>query len=183
MLPFTIANKHCHTRTGDDGQTGRADGARIRKDSARIQAMGDVDELNSMIGVLRAQENVPENIDNNLYRIQHRLFDIGGELSMPEHQFAQQAWIDQLENWLDELNASLPPLKEFILPGGNLAAAHCHHARTVCRRAERSYLGLGQNRNPLVLKYLNRLSDLLFVMARTLARQNEGVEITWQKGI
>jgi cob(I)alamin adenosyltransferase len=173
-----------YTRTGDDGTTGLATGERIGKQSTRIQAMGDVDELNSLIGVLNAQDPIPQTISPILLSIQHRLFDIGGELAMPDSLIAQDAWVESLEQWLDQINADLPPLKEFILPGGNLAAAHCHHARSVCRRAERTCWQLsGQEKlNPVILRYLNRLSDLLFVLARHLARQNGCDEITWQKG-
>ncbi len=172
-----------YTRTGDDGDTGLANGERVRKDSLRIQAMGEIDELNSMMGILRSQGELPPSIETMLCAIQHRLFDIGGELSMPGHQFARQTWIDQLEQWLDALNAALPSLKEFILPGGNTAAAYCHYARAVCRRAERTYVALDEPVNPLVLGYLNRLSDLLFVIGRTLARQQGGEEVTWRKDL
>ncbi|MCB1852711.1 MAG: cob(I)yrinic acid a,c-diamide adenosyltransferase [Gammaproteobacteria bacterium] len=174
-----------YTRTGDNGTTGLADGRRVDKDSARIEAIGSVDELNSLIGVLIAQQ-VPEQISAILTGIQHRLFDLGGELSIPTMQLMRSEYIDQLEQVLDQFNNELPPLKEFILPGGNLAAAHCHHARAVCRRAERRLTSLSRQESEEVganaLKYLNRLSDLLFVMGRVLARQHGGNEIFWCKG-
>ncbi len=188
-----------YTRTGDDGTTGLADGDRVAKDSERIDAMGDIDELNSLLGVLRSSmamhprdasetstlaQRLPD-IDRLLLVIQHHLFDIGGELALPGHDIAKDDWVKRLEDHLDGLNAHLPPLQEFVLPGGNLAAAHCHQARTVCRRAERGLLRLSRSEavNSASLKYLNRLSDLLFVIARTLARMDGGKEITWQKGI
>lgn len=174
-----------YTRTGDDGQTGLADGRRVAKDSPRITAIGDTDELNSAIGLLRAQNGDIESVDRMLESIQHRLFDIGGELAMPGHDLCHESWVERLEHWLDELNAELPPLEEFILPGGNLAAAQAHTARATCRRAERSMLRLSASEsvNSASLKYLNRLSDLLFVMARVLARREGGEEVTWKKGI
>lgn len=174
-----------YTRTGDDGRTSLADGRRVSKDSARIAAIGDTDELNSAIGLLRAHAGRSAPIDAMLESIQHRLFDIGGELAMPGHDFCQAPWVERLEHWLDELNTELPPLEEFILPGGNLAAAQAHLARATCRRAERSMLRLSTSEsvNSATLKYLNRLSDLLFVIARVLARQNGGQEVTWKKGI
>ena len=173
-----------YTRTGDDGTTGLGDGSRLRKDSPRIDAIGDVDELNSAIGLLRNHTDQDPRIDTLLESIQHRLFDIGGELAMPGHRFANESWVERLETWLDELNAALPPLQEFILPGGNPGAANAHLARSVCRRAERALLRLSQTEtvNSAALKYLNRLSDLLFVIARNLARRDGGVEITWNKG-
>ena len=173
-----------YTRTGDNGTTGLANGQRVRKDNVRIEAIGDIDELNSVLGIVRALVKVPD-IDTMLESIQHRLFDIGGELSLPDHRLATKGWSKQLEQWLDRLNEPLPVLQEFILPGGNLPAAHCHQARAVCRRAERSLLRLSQKEtvNSATLKYLNRLSDLLFVMARVLARADGGSEIHWQKGI
>jgi cob(I)alamin adenosyltransferase len=174
-----------YTRTGDKGTTGLGDGRRVDKDSARIEAIGSVDELNSLIGILIAQE-VPESISAVLTGIQHRLFDLGGELSIPSMQLIKANSVEQLEAFLDQLNGELPPLKEFILPGGNLSAAHCHHARTVCRRAERRLTHLARLEEEEVstnaLKYLNRLSDLLFVMARVLARESGGNEVFWCKG-
>ena len=188
-----------YTRTGDDGSTGLADGERVRKDSERIAAMGDIDELNSLLGVLRCSIPAPAretsdvsslaqrlpDIDRLLLVIQHHLFDIGGELALPGHDTAEDDWVKRLEDHLDALNAPLPPLQEFILPGGNLAAAHCHQARAVCRRAERSLLRLSRSEavNSVSLRYLNRLSDLLFVIARILARAGGGNEVTWQRGM
>lgn len=170
-----------YTRTGDKGTTGLGDGSRIEKDSARMNTTGCVDELNSIIGIVLACE-IPESVQKCLANIQHELFDLGGELSIPGHIAINNEHIKHLEEALDKLNADLPPLKEFILPGGILAAAHCHHARTVCRRAERDLLSLSRSDeiNPSSLIYLNRLSDLLFVTARTLARSNGGKEILWQ---
>jgi len=174
-----------YTRTGDKGTTGLGDGRRVDKDSNRIEAIGTVDELNSLIGVLIAQ-GTPKNIDEVLTGIQHRLFDLGGELSIPSMQVIKAEAVDQLEQFLDHLNGNLPPLQEFILPGGNLPTAHCHHARTVCRRAERRLTHLsrqeGEEVSANALKYLNRLSDLLFVIGRVLAREDGGSEVFWQKG-
>lgn len=174
-----------YTRSGDDGSTGLADGRRVPKDSARIQAIGDIDELNSLIGVVRALPGEDQGIDTMLTSIQHRLFDLGGELAIPGQHFAKPSWTERLEQWIDRLNADLPPLEEFILPGGSLRAAHAHQARAVCRRAERALLRLGAQEalNSAALTYLNRLSDLLFVMARVLARGDGGGEVLWQKDI
>lgn len=174
-----------YTRTGDKGTTGLGDGSRVDKDSARIEAIGCVDELNSLIGVLITHE-LPEQTQQQLTQIQHRLFDLGGELAVPGYQVLKTEAIDLLEQWLDEINEQLPPLQEFILPGGNPAAANCHLARTVCRRAERRLTQLTRSDegiNEHALRYLNRLSDLLFVMARFLARQNGGSEILWDKQV
>lgn len=170
------------TRTGDAGQTGLADGARVDKDSARIAAIGDVDELNSAIGLALAYD-VPKEVRDCLTQIQHDLFDLGGELSLP----AQRGLIAaadgaRLEHWLERFNRELPPLKEFILPGGGQAAASCHLARAVCRRAERSTIALARSEAvgmPLRV-YLNRLSDLLFVLARVIARKAGAGEVLWQ---
>ncbi len=173
-----------YTRTGDDGTTGLADGRRVDKDSPRIEAIGCVDELNSLVGVLLALD-VPEEIAATLTVVQHRLFDIGGELAVPGMEAVKEAQVATLEQALDALNGQLPPLEEFILPGGSLAAAHCHHARSVCRRAERRLLHLARQPdekvNGAALKFLNRLSDLLFVMARALVRQNGGKETFWDR--
>ncbi|MCB1757580.1 MAG: cob(I)yrinic acid a,c-diamide adenosyltransferase [Gammaproteobacteria bacterium] len=170
-----------YTRTGDDGTTGLGVKGRVAKDSARIEAIGTVDELNSMIGLLIAQ-GVPELIGRILNEVQHRLFDLGGELCMPGHQFIQQEQIDWLEKALDKLNEDHPALEDFILPGGGKAAAICHVARTVCRRAERSVVTLARDEDVEAgcRGYLNRLSDLLFVMARVLARHERGSEVLWQ---
>jgi len=172
-----------YTRTGDDGTTGLADGQRVHKDSARIDAIGELDELNSQLGVVRALLVPGDPLDSRLAQIQHRLFDLGGELALPGQAVTQASWVERLEHWLDELNGELPSLREFVLPGGNLPAAQCHLARAVCRRAERALLRLSraESVNSASLKYLNRLSDLLFVIARVLARRDGGQEVYWQK--
>ncbi len=172
-----------YTRTGDDGTTGLADGQRVHKDSARIDAIGELDELNSQLGVVRALLVPGDPLDSRLAQIQHRLFDLGGELALPGQTVVQASWVERLEHWLDELNGELPSLREFVLPGGNLPAAQCHLARAVCRRAERALLRLSraESVNSASLKYLNRLSDLLFVIARMLARRDGGQEVYWQK--
>lgn len=173
-----------YTRTGDDGSTGLADGRRLPKDHLRIEAIGAVDELNSAIGLLRAQ-SLDAAIDQVLQTIQHRLFDLGGELATPGNTSIEDAQTKLLEQALDSYNADLPALEEFVLPGGNEAAARCHLARTSCRRAERELLRLSRVEpvNSASSRYLNRLSDLFFVLARVLARKDGGVEITWQKGV
>lgn len=171
------------TRTGDDGTTGLSDGSRVKKTSPRIEAIGSVDELNSIIGVLLAQE-IPQNLQAELTDIQHDLFDLGGELSIPGHIAISDAQVGRLETVLEELNTKLPPLKEFILPGGSQAAAICHLARTVCRRAERCVIHLGETEtiNTTTVKYLNRLSDLLFVAARTLNSHAGRADVLWRPG-
>ena len=173
-----------YTRTGDDGTTGLAGGDRVAKDSPRIDAIGAVDELNCAIGLLRACEP-GDDIDPALEAMQHRLFDLGAELAMPDTELLQQQHTTAIEAELDRLNAELPPLEEFVLPGGNEAAARCHLARALCRHAERDLLRLSRSGavNGQSLRYLNRASDLLFVMARVLARRNGGAEITWRKDI
>jgi cob(I)alamin adenosyltransferase len=170
-----------YTRTGDDGTTGLSDGSRIAKDHPRIEAIGTIDELNSAIGVILAQ-GLPSAIDTMLTTIQHTLFDLGGELSMPDTVCVNQDQVSRLEQWLDTLNADLSPLKEFILPGGCPAAADCHLARAVCRRAERRLQTLSQREtvNPNSVGYLNRLSDLLFVIARELNRVAGRPDIFWR---
>ncbi len=171
-----------YTRTGDKGETGLGDGSRVGKDSARIEALGNVDELNSHIGLLLA-ESVPEDVRACLARVQHDLFDLGGELSIPGHVMLDDARIAGLERALDRYNAPLPALKEFILPGGSRAASQAHVARTVCRRAERSLVRL-QREGTLAatgLRYLNRLSDLLFVLARTLNRAAGAPDVLWER--
>ena len=169
-----------YTRTGDDGSTGLGDGTRVAKDSARVSAYGTVDEANSAIGVLLAAP-VPDPIRELLTRIQHQLFDLGGELCIPGHAAIHDADVDALEQALDAHNAGLPPLKEFILPGGGEAAARCHLARTIVRRAERETVTLSrlETVRPQPLRYLNRLSDLLFVLSRVLARASGAGEVTW----
>ncbi|ORU90587.1 MAG: cobalamin adenosyltransferase [Cycloclasticus sp. symbiont of Poecilosclerida sp. M] len=171
-----------YTRTGDAGTTGLGDGSRVDKDSLRVEAYGTVDELNSQIGLVIAF-GIDELIANQLLDIQHDLFDLGSELCVPGYSAINDSNIDALERILDEHNAGLPALKEFILPGGNLAAATCHVARTVCRRTERITVSLAreENVNPPVVKYLNRLSDLLFVYCRVLARQGGESEVLWDK--
>ena len=171
-----------YTRSGDDGSTGIADGTRQAKDSPRIETIGAVDELNAVLGLLRSADCGDE-IDTLIADVQHRLFDLGGELAMPGTTLIGDDRVEWLEHALDRLNAPLPPLQEFVLPGGNEPAARCHLARTVCRRAERDLLRLSrvEGINPAALHYLNRLSDLLFVVARVLARRDGGTEVTWNK--
>jgi cob(I)alamin adenosyltransferase len=170
------------TRTGDNGSTGLADGSRTRKDGPRIEAMGSVDELNCALGVVASQIQAEETL-RLLRQIQNRLFDLGGELALPGSVAIEDAAIAELENEVETLNAELPPLREFVLPGGNPASAFCHQARAVCRRAERDLIRLSQveSVNSASWRYLNRLSDLLFVLARVLARTDGGQEITWQR--
>ena len=172
-----------YTRTGDRGETGLGDGSRIGKASLRVEAMGEVDEVNSFVGLLLTRD-VPERLRAALVAIQHDLFDLGGELSIPGARVIQEAQVQGLEAVLDGINAGLPPLREFILPGGNEPAALCHIARTVCRRAERRVVALAAAEavNPALVVYLNRLSDLLFVMARALAREHGGSEVYWDRG-
>lgn len=171
------------TRTGDDGSTGLGDGTRVKKTNSRIEAIGAVDELNSIFGVLLAHD-VPKNIGSELTDIQHKLFDLGGELSIPGRSVITDEQVGRLETILEKLNSDLPPLKEFILPGGSPAAAICHLARTVCRRTERCVLHLGEAEavNPATVKYLNRLSDLLFVAARILNRHAGQPDTMWKPG-
>lgn len=169
------------TRTGDEGMTGLGDGSRISKQSVRIQALGDVDELNSLLGVVLC-ENFPDSEHAALLTIQRDLFDLGGELSIPGHAMLTADRLERLDRWIAQWNAELPPLKEFILPGGCRAAALLHVARTVCRRAERNVAGLdAQARSPLALPYLNRLSDLLFVLARVVNRRAGQAEPLWRE--
>ena len=170
-----------YTRTGDDGTTGLGDGSRINKDSLRVEAMGDVDELNSVIGMMMT-ENVPDHLVTTLTQIQHDLFNVGGEICIPGYVILQKKRIDDLEAVIDHLNDHLAPLKEFILPGGTKAAACCHLARTVCRRAERKLVELHRNEKvtDISLQYLNRLSDLLFVMCRTINKEANVVDVLWK---
>jgi cob(I)alamin adenosyltransferase len=169
-----------YTRTGDDGSTGLGDGSRVAKDSARVGAYGTIDEANSAIGVLLAVA-IPDDIRGLLVRIQHQLFDLGGELCIPGHAAIHDADVQALEQALDAHNAGLPPLKEFILPGGGEGSARCHLARTIVRRAERETVALSRLEpvRPQALAYLNRLSDLLFVLGRVLARASGAGEVTW----
>ena len=168
-----------YTRTGDGGTTGLADGSRVDKDSVRMQAIGEVDELNSFIGAILVQD-VPDPVRECLIDVQHALFDLGGELAVPNARTLTEEYVAALERELDRLNADLPPLEEFILPGGNAAAVACHQARAVCRRVERRLVELAREEsiNEESRKYVNRLSDLLFVVARTLARRSGG-EVYW----
>ncbi|MFL9583019.1 cob(I)yrinic acid a,c-diamide adenosyltransferase [Stenotrophomonas sp. AB1(2024)] len=170
-----------YTRTGDDGSTGLGDGSRVAKDAARVNAFGTVDEANSALGVLLAVP-LPEDVRALLTTVQHQLFDLGGELCIPGHAAIHAADVEALERQLDHYNADLPALKEFILPGGGEAAARCHLARTIVRRAERETVTLSRQ-EPVraeALHYLNRLSDLLFVLARVLARADGHGEVLWQ---
>jgi len=189
------------TRTGDDGTTGLGDGSRVRKDDARVAAMGDVDELNSQIGVLLT-EPLPADVRDALTAIQHDLFDLGGEICIPGHTVIGDVHLARLDGWLEHYNADLPPLKEFILPGGTRAAALAHVCRTVCRRAERAIVTLAAAQphadasgadasgadapkgdapgGDAPGRYVNRLSDLLFVLARVLNRAGGGQDVLWQ---
>lgn len=171
-----------YTRTGDKGTTGLGDGNRVDKDHALVEAYGTVDELNSVVGMILAHD-IPDPVRECLVSVQHDLFDLGGELCMPGHLMIDAAYVSRLEQSLDAFNEPLPALKEFILPGGGHAAAACHLARTVCRRAERRVWTASRDLdvNPETLKYLNRLSDLLFVTARVLARHETGQEVLWQR--
>lgn len=171
-----------YTRTGDAGTTGLADGSRVDKDSARVEAMGDVDELNTLIGAVLLHEFEPR-VRDCLIDIQHALFDIGGELAIPGAEVVNEGYVEGLESMLDSLNDDLPPLKEFILPGGGASAAACHIARAACRRAERRVVAVSRETtvNPVSRRYLNRLSDLMFVLARVCARKEDG-EVFWEKG-
>jgi cob(I)alamin adenosyltransferase len=171
-----------YTRTGDDGTTGLGDGARVRKDDARVEAYGTVDEANSAIGLVLAVPGLPADVARCLTEIQHDLFDLGGELCIPGMTVIKAERIAELETVLDRFNEPLPALKDFILPGGGPATAACHLARTVARRAERRVwtLAATEQVNAEVPKYLNRLSDLLFVIARVLARHENGSEVLWR---
>ena len=171
------------TKTGDAGTTGLGDGSRVGKDTARVATIGDVDELNSTLGLLLA-EDLPAAVRDLMITVQHDLFDLGGELSIPGHVSVTDAHVERLEAAVEAFNADLSPLKEFILPGGSRAAAIAHVGRTICRRAERSLVHLGAS-SPVgepSRRYLNRLSDLLFVIARILNRATGGSDVMWQKG-
>jgi cob(I)alamin adenosyltransferase len=172
-----------YTRTGDDGTTGLGDGSRVRKDSLRVEAYGTVDEANSAVGAVLSFGTVPDAIRSCLTEVQHDLFELGGELCIPGHEAVEMSFVERLERNLDAFNADLPPLKEFILPGGGRAAAACHLARTIVRRSERRVNALAKEDHvgPEVLRYLNRLSDLLFVVARCLAREESGAETVWDR--
>ena len=169
-----------YTRTGDHGDTGLSDGSRVAKNDPRIEAIGAVDELNSVLGMVLAMP-VPEDIQQKLLQIQHWLFDLGGELSLPGQQLMTEAQVTLLEQWLDQWNEPLAPLKEFILPGGTQVAATTHLARSICRRAERRLFALAtqQSVKPTALRFLNRLSDLLFVCARALNQGAATKDVCW----
>lgn len=171
-----------YTRTGDDGTTGLGTGDRVPKDCPRVEAFGTVDELNCCLGLVLAVPELPAGIRECLPAIQHRLFDLGGELAVPGREVLIEDDVAGLEALLDRFNDDLPPLKDFVLPGGNAGAATCHLARAVCRRAERRLVSLRRDEavSGISIRYLNRLSDLLFVMARVLARQDGGSEVIWE---
>ena len=171
------------TRTGDDGTTGLGDGTRVPKDTLRVEAMGSVDELNCALGVLLSSGVAIDAAHECLVEVQHDLFDLGGELAIPGTQLIDAARVTWLETQAEQFNAALPPLKEFVLPGGGTAAAACHVARAICRRAERRCWALSRSEavGSASLHYLNRLSDLLFVLARVLARAHSGTEPLWQR--
>jgi cob(I)alamin adenosyltransferase len=172
-----------YTRTGDGGTTGLADGSRVAKDAPRIEAIGAVDELNSVVGMLLS-ERLPRDLRRCLTDVQHDLFDLGGELSVPGHAIMTEAYVTRLEKLLDRLNAELPPLKDFVLPGGSPAAGCAHVARAVCRRAERRVVTLAGKEiaPPFAMRYLNRLSDLLFVLARVFNRRTRRGDVLWHQG-
>jgi cob(I)alamin adenosyltransferase len=171
------------TRTGDDGSTGLGDGTRVSKDTLRVEAMGSVDELNCALGVVVSGGLPIADAQDCLIEIQHDLFDLGGELAIPGTQLIDAARVTWLETQAERFNAALPPLKEFVLPGGGTAASACHVARAICRRAERRCWTLSRSEavGSASLHYLNRLSDLLFVLARVLARAQNGGERLWQR--
>ncbi len=169
------------TRTGDAGETGLGDGSRVPKDAARIEAIGDIDELNCALGVLLA-ERMPAMLREALSQVQHDLFDLGGEVCIPGHRMMTGAHVLRLDELLESYNRKMPALKEFILPGGTRAAAAAHLARTVCRRAERRLVALGRA-EPVgehARQYLNRLSDLLFVLGRSLNRAGGRGDVLWR---
>jgi cob(I)alamin adenosyltransferase len=170
-----------YTRTGDDGLTQVEPKNRIPKNCARIEALGTVDELNCAIGLTLAHGVNHAGVKECLTQVQHDLFNLGGELCPPHYPVITDEKISQLEQTIDEWNDSLPPLKEFILPGGNLTTASCHLARAICRRAERCLITLHQEENMRleIIRYINRLSDLLFVAARILAKTNDLTEVLW----
>jgi cob(I)alamin adenosyltransferase len=172
------------TRTGDDGTTGLGDGTRVSKDTLRVEAMGSVDELNCALGVLLCAGLSVAGAEDCLIEIQHDLFDLGGELAIPGTRLIEPARVAWLDGQIEHFNAGLPPLKEFVLPGGGAAAAACHMGRAICRRAERRCWALAHGESVAAapsLQYLNRLSDLLFVLARVLARTHGGGESLWRR--
>ena len=168
------------TRTGDDGTTGLASGERVDKSSIRVEVIGNIDELNSLIGIIKAND-IPDDVSGYLLNIQHRLFDIGGEISTSGKAVTDPGSVERIEELIDSYNEDLPALKEFILPGGSIPASVCHLARSVCRRCERSLVEMSRAEyiNPETLRYINRLSDLLFVLARTLNQGKGGKEVFW----
>ena len=172
-----------YTKTGDDGTTGLGDGSRIAKDHPRAEAMGTVDELNCQVGVLIALLPEGDDLQPILERVQHDLFDLGGELAVPGYELVKPERVTALEEHLDAYNEDLPPLKNFILPGGSVNAAHCHLARAICRRAERCLVTLhgAEPVNEAPRQYLNRLSDMLFVFSRVLSRRDGGSEVLWEQ--
>jgi cob(I)alamin adenosyltransferase len=172
-----------YTRTGDEGTTGLGDGTRVPKDHLRVEAYGTVDEANCAIGVVLAVPGLPDGVRACLTDVQHDMFDLGGELCIPGHRIITAAYVQRLEQQLDAFNDPLPPLKEFILPGGGPAAAAAHLARTISRRAERVCWSLAREETVAadLMMYLNRLSDLLFVLARVLARHESGSEVVWRR--
>lgn len=171
------------TRTGDDGTTGLGDGSRLSKAAPRVEALGDVDELNSSLGVTLAEE-VPPDVRDCLVGVQHDLFDLGGELAVPGYTLVTEAHLARIDAAAERFNQDLPPLKEFVLPGGSRAASLAHLARTVCRRAERRVVALAarESVSPLAQRYLNRLSDLLFILARVINRAEGVPDVLWQQG-
>jgi cob(I)alamin adenosyltransferase len=170
-----------YTRTGDTGTTGLANGERVPKSDARLEAGGSIDEISSALALVLAEDSVPDVVRASLLRIQNELFEVGGELALPGYTGITSAHVERLEAELDALNAELPPLEDFILPGGGRAAAACHLARAVCRRAERAVWRLGAELNPEMLRYLNRLSDYLFVAARNLTLASGRAETLWRR--
>ncbi len=180
---MTEKHSKIYTRRGDDGTTGLASGQRVQKNSSRMEAIGTIDELNSLIGILAAMD-IPDDFKAILLQIQHHLFDIGGGLAMPERSILAEDAVGYLEEIIDRLDSALPPLTRFILPGGTPEAASCHNARSVCRRAERRVISTqqseGDDSDLVALHYLNRLSDFLFVLSRSLSHLNGGEEIFWR---
>jgi len=175
-----------YTRTGDNGTTGLGDGSRVSKSSLRVRCMGTMDELNAHISVVLSYKyEIDESVAKVLTKVQHHLFDLGGELCLPGQERIPQSYVDELESQLDAYNENLEPLKEFILPGGSKASSFCHLARTVCRRAESelSQLAETEQLNPVSLGYVNRLSDLLFVIARNINKSNSVDDVLWQPGL
>jgi cob(I)alamin adenosyltransferase len=172
-----------YTRTGDGGDTGLGDGTRVAKDAPRVEVLGVVDELNCALGLVLV-EPVSDEVRDCLTAVQHDLFDLGGELSIPGYTAVTGRHVTRLEEVLDRFNATLEPLKDFILPGGSRAAAACHLARTLARRAERRMVTLAASEavSPLAQQYLNRLSDLLFVLCRVTNRDAGVADVLWQKG-